>query len=223
MAIERANTHPVWDPPWAAGGVQERYHAQIELGQELVRYGADLLLRAIQSAPDTVSHHVVLSVLFRQELAAFEGAMLALEAAAIGAANVHARGQMEARWGLTLALADPDKWGRHIYVASLRQQRFHLASLQAPRSTQSTKRPVSSSRKAEVTPLAVAKTGPVLWMALTRFSPAPSTSPFRPASTRSMRRFWATIRRGITTGPPKARPPVIHSAARHSSRGEGRV
>lgn len=36
---------------------------------------------------------------------------------------------MEARWALKYALRDPAKWGRHIYVASLRQQRHWTSRL----------------------------------------------------------------------------------------------
>jgi uncharacterized protein DUF5677 len=129
MSVERPNTHPIWDPDWAAGGVQERYQPQIALGKELVHYGADLLMRALQSAPDDVPNHVILAVLFRQALAAFDATMVGLESAAMASANIHARGQMEARWGLKLALADSRRWGRHLYVASLRQQRIWAARL----------------------------------------------------------------------------------------------
>jgi hypothetical protein len=128
MRIEAANTHPIWDPSWASQKLRSSNQQQIDLGQEIVRYGADLLLRSLASVPDAdIANHVVLSVLFRDAIAAFDATMLSLEHGAIGAANVHARAQMEARWGLMLALGDTDKWGRHVFVASRREQRFQAA------------------------------------------------------------------------------------------------
>lgn len=129
MPIEIPNTHPVWDPDWAVYKLQDTHAEQIALGKELVRYGADLLLRALQSAPDDLPNHVLLSVLFRQAIAALDGTMLALEVAAVAAAHLHTRAQMEARWGLMLALEEPSKWGRHLYVASRREQRVWTARL----------------------------------------------------------------------------------------------
>jgi hypothetical protein len=129
VPIVTPNTHPIWDPDWAAGKLEKTHAEQIALGSELVRYGADLLLRALKSAPDDIPNHVLLAVLFRQAIAAFDGAIIGLKAAALGAAHMHARAQMEARWGLMLALQDPAKWGRHIYVASRREQRASAARL----------------------------------------------------------------------------------------------
>lgn len=121
--VSRPNTHAIWDPGWARSVTEHSYKAQTALGRELVRYGADLLMRALRSAPDAVPDHVLLSVLFRHALSAFDATLVALEAAAPSAASVHVRAQLEARWGLKLALSEPTKWGRHVYVWSLRQQR----------------------------------------------------------------------------------------------------
>ena len=129
MPIERPNTHPLWDPEWAAYKLKDTYVDQIALGKELIRYGSDLLLRALQSTPADIPNHVVLSVLFRQAIAALDGSMLALEVAAVAGAHMHARAQMEARWGLMLALKEPTKWGRHLYVTSRREQRALAARL----------------------------------------------------------------------------------------------
>jgi hypothetical protein len=127
LSTEKQNTHPLWDPAWATHKLEITHKRQIELGDELVRYGADLLLRALQSAPDDLPDHAVLCVLFRDAVAALDGCMHALKGAAVAAAHMHARGQLEAQWGLMLALQDPAKWGRHLYVASRREQRFRAA------------------------------------------------------------------------------------------------
>ncbi len=126
---KRVNKHPVWDPDWAGGGVKEKNQEQIALGKELMQFGADLLLRSLSSAPDDAANHSVLAVLFRQGLVALDAVMIALEEAAVPASQVHLRVQMETRWGLIYALRDPGKWGRHIYVSSLREQRLWAARL----------------------------------------------------------------------------------------------
>lgn len=129
MTLITPNTHAIWDPAWATASVGHSYGKQIELGRELTRYGADLLLRTLQSAPDDLPNHVILTVLFRDAIAALDGVILALEAGAVGGAHIHTRGQMEARWGLMFALKDPAKWGRHLYVSSRREQRVWAARL----------------------------------------------------------------------------------------------
>lgn len=126
MAIATANTHPIWDPTWAKAIVQERYADALALGAEITRYGADLLQRALASAPDDRGHHVLLIVLFRQLLVAFDACVFSLENASEHGLNVQARLVMESRWSLLLGLRDPAKWGRHLYVASRRHQRLLL-------------------------------------------------------------------------------------------------
>lgn len=111
----------MWDPSWARSAVHDHYASQLQLYRELVRYSADLALGALTSAPDGIPHHMVISVLFRQAIAATDAVSELLEAGAVDQAHLQLRGLMEARWGLIYALRDPDKWGRHIYVASLRE------------------------------------------------------------------------------------------------------
>ena len=117
------NTHALYDPNWARAIVDQYYRAQFGLYFDLVRYAADLTLRALASAPDGIPHHMVLSILFRQAIAAADAVGVLLQEGAIDQAHLQLRALVEARWGLHFALRDPEKWGRHIYVSSLREQR----------------------------------------------------------------------------------------------------
>ncbi len=129
MTIHPPNTHALWDSDWAEHLVDANYTTQIELGRELVRFGADLLLRALETGPDDIPNHMILSVLGRHAVSSLDAGLICLEAGTADAAESHARALMEVRWGLRYALQDPGKWGRHIYVASLRQQRHWTARL----------------------------------------------------------------------------------------------
>jgi hypothetical protein len=66
---------------------------------------------------------MVLSVLHRNAVTAIDGAVTLMAAGALGAAHLQVRSLLETRWGLSLALQDPGKWGRHLYVASRRTDR----------------------------------------------------------------------------------------------------
>jgi uncharacterized protein YbaR (Trm112 family) len=122
--IAAPNTHALYDPAWARAVVDQHYRRQFELYFDIVRYAADLALRALASAPGSIPHHMVLSVLFRQAIAASDAVGVLLKEGAVDQGHLQMRALVEARWGLHLALRDPEKWGRHIYVASLREQRF---------------------------------------------------------------------------------------------------
>jgi hypothetical protein len=50
LHVETPNTHALFDPEWARDVVARHYRAQIELHREIVRYAADLALRALASA-----------------------------------------------------------------------------------------------------------------------------------------------------------------------------
>jgi hypothetical protein len=123
VSIEIPNTHPIYDPEWAKARVQEKYADAITLGREITLFGADLLRRALASAPDDRGHRILLTVLVRQLLAAFDAAVLSLQGASEHALVVQSRLVIESRWALILGLRDPAKWGRHVYVASRRHQK----------------------------------------------------------------------------------------------------
>lgn len=125
MALEVPNTHAVFDPTWGEAQIAQHYTEQIGLGRELAEYAANLLLRALESAPDDIPNHMVLSVLFRNTVAAIDGAVTLMAVGALSAARLHVRALLESRWGLTLALQDPHKWGLHVYVASRRTDALH--------------------------------------------------------------------------------------------------
>jgi hypothetical protein len=123
LKLHRPNTHALWDPRWAEGVVADHYAAQFTLFDELLRYAADLALRSLSSAPDGIPHHMILSVLFRQCIATADSVGALLRVGAVDQANLQLRALIEARWALIYGLRDPDKWGRHIYVASIRENR----------------------------------------------------------------------------------------------------
>jgi HPt (histidine-containing phosphotransfer) domain-containing protein len=120
MALEVPNTHPLLDRAWGEAQVADHYSSQIELGRELAEYAANLLLRGLESAPDDIPNHMVLSVLFRNAVVAIDGAVSLMTLGALGAAQLQVRALLETRWGLTLALRDPKKWGLHLYISSRR-------------------------------------------------------------------------------------------------------
>ena len=124
LHLEPPNTHALLDPDWARGVVRLYYGAQLDLFRDIVRYAADLALRALTSAPDDVPNHMVIGVLFRQAMAAADAVGELLTAGAVDQAHLQMRALVEARWGLVYALRDPEKWGRHIYVSSLRENRY---------------------------------------------------------------------------------------------------
>lgn len=116
------NTHPILDPAWAQAQIEQHFRAQRELLDEVLRYSTALLMRALKSGPDDLPHHLVLTTLYRQVIVSADGASLLIGAGAIDAAHVQLRSMLEARWGLTLALRDPRKWGTHLFVAGLREE-----------------------------------------------------------------------------------------------------
>lgn len=129
------NTHPIFDPTWADARLGEHFSAQLQLADELILYGADLLQRAMDSAPKSIAANSILTVLFRQCLTCADAGFLSLRNGVADAAMVHARRLFEARWGLMLAVQDPDKWGTNIHVLSIRETR-HLALRQIPGSAE---------------------------------------------------------------------------------------
>lgn len=131
MSLESSNSHPIFDPAWAIARVKEHFEPQLALADDLVLFGSDLLMRAMESAPKSQAHEVIITVLFRQSLTAADSGFLALACGAIDAASVHGRRLLEARWSLKLALKDPERWGLHLHVASIRETR-HLASRLVP-------------------------------------------------------------------------------------------
>lgn len=129
MVRDLPNTHPLFDPEWADRQIVKHYADQIALASEITRYGSDLLLRASASAPEADANHLLINVLFRQALTAADAGFLALRNGVADAASVHARRLLEARWGLMLAFREPDKWGLHLHVAALRENRHLLRRL----------------------------------------------------------------------------------------------
>jgi hypothetical protein len=121
------NTHPIFDPAWGAATLDRLFRRQLIVLADLVKHGVDLLMRSLETGPDDIPHHVILSVLYRQALVSADAAHQLLSNGAIDAAQLQLRVQMEARWGLILALRDPLKWGTHLYVASLHEQRSWLS------------------------------------------------------------------------------------------------
>ncbi|MGH7718057.1 MAG: DUF5677 domain-containing protein [Steroidobacteraceae bacterium] len=124
LSLGAPNTHALRDPGWARDVIRHYYAQQLDLHTDVVAYAADLALRALASAPDGIPHHMVISVLFRQAIAAADAAGELLRWGAVDQAHLQMRALIEARWGLIYALRDPDKWGRYIYVSSLRQNRY---------------------------------------------------------------------------------------------------
>lgn len=123
MVIHVANTHPIRDPFWGQAQIDQHFCQQVKLLEELVDYGVQLLMRALESCEDEPAQHMILTVLFRQALVASDAAHILITAGAIDAVHLQLRALMEARWGLILALREPGKWGRHLHVASLHEQR----------------------------------------------------------------------------------------------------
>lgn len=126
IKVQVPNTHALWDPSWARSVIREYYQEQFQLYRESIRFSADLALRALRSAPDAIPQHMILSVLFRQVIAASDAVGELLEAGAVDQAHLQLRALMEARWGLILGLTNPEKWGRRIYVASQRENRSRI-------------------------------------------------------------------------------------------------
>lgn len=121
MTLETPNTHAVRDPVWGQAVVEKLFREQLGALSDLVQYGADLLMRAMIAAGTSRSQGLVLTVLFRQALVSADAAEVLLRQGAVDAAHLQLRALMEARWGLILAIRDPEKWGKQIYVTSLHE------------------------------------------------------------------------------------------------------
>lgn len=114
--------HLVLDPTYGRDAAEYYLRTPLEVGRELVAYGADLLLRCFQTMDRNLANAMVLGVLFRQSIAALDSFMLCLENGAVDAAAVHSRGALEASFYIELVLKrGKEEWAKRIWVYSLRQ------------------------------------------------------------------------------------------------------
>ncbi len=118
---EPTNTHPILDPVFSAHQVRKHFASWIDLEKEMARYAADLLLRSLKDAPKNRASLVVLGVLYRQNIVAFDGALSCLESGAVHAAIPLNRALLEASFGLDWMLRDVERLSAQFYVSSVRE------------------------------------------------------------------------------------------------------
>ncbi|HEU6453191.1 MAG TPA: DUF5677 domain-containing protein [Gemmatimonadaceae bacterium] len=122
--IAVANTHVLLDPPFARSEALKHFAPWLDVGREIVQFGADLLLRAFKTSERKVVDLVILGTLFRQLLIEADACLLCLENGAVQAAMLHARAEFEASLALEWTLTNgKDRWATQYYVSSLRQNR----------------------------------------------------------------------------------------------------
>lgn len=118
------NTDWVLDPPYARDEAWRVFRPQLEVAREITNFGSNLLKRPFARSQQEVSDLVVISVLFRQSLAALDGTVLCLENGAVHASKLHARALLEASLFIEWVLKKgKDRWGKQLYVWSIRQER----------------------------------------------------------------------------------------------------
>jgi hypothetical protein len=123
--ISVPNVHVLYDPPFARAQVAEHFEPWLAVGREVLTYGADLLLRALGSAGESVPDLVIIGGLFRQALMASDGCLLSLEGGGVQQAFLHARGLTEASLSVQWVLhQDRNRWARQYYVSTIRQNRM---------------------------------------------------------------------------------------------------
>ena len=125
MSLIISNSDPVLDPVYARAEVERHFAQQLTIGRAMADYGAQLLKRAFVSCGrDKIEDLIVIAVLFRQALVAFDGCMLCIAGGAVEACNVHARTLLEVHLYIEWILREgKERWGRQFYVAGLRQER----------------------------------------------------------------------------------------------------
>lgn len=125
MPIAIANMHALRDPVFAESEVAKHFAAWLNAGEEILAYGADLLLRSIRTHHDSVEDLVVIGSVFRQVLVAGDGCLVCLRAGAVQQAMLHSRAEFEASMALEWILSKgKELWARQFYVSTLRQTRM---------------------------------------------------------------------------------------------------
>lgn len=125
MPIEIPNTHVIRDPVFAEAEIQKQFQPWIDVGESLLRYAADLLLRSMRSNHESIEDLIVIGTVFRQLIVAADGCLVCLKAGAVQAAMLHSRAEFEASLALQWMLEqDKEHWARQFYVSSLRQMKL---------------------------------------------------------------------------------------------------
>ena len=121
MQLEIPNTNPLLDPTYAVGMAQRHFSNQLAAARDIVRYGVALFPRLMSVAPETVADLVLVTVVYKQALAALDAGVLCLENGAVYAGFSHGRSILEASLYVDWIRKDKDRRGRQFYVANLRQ------------------------------------------------------------------------------------------------------
>jgi len=123
--IELPNEHPIHDPRFWSRVVEKYAGEYLGTAEEVLEYGADLLLRIHSKGFDHISDVVVASALFRQALVAFDGALLTMREGAVPACFGHVRTQLETDLYIDWILRhDKQTQGDKYFVGSLREQLY---------------------------------------------------------------------------------------------------
>lgn len=124
MPLDVPNTHTIRDPTFAETQMAMQFGRWLDVGEAILRYAADLLLRALRTSHDSLEDLVVIGTVFRQVIVAADGCLVCARAGAIQAAMLHTRAEFEASMALQWILErGKQHWARQFYVCSLRQMR----------------------------------------------------------------------------------------------------
>ncbi len=119
-----ANTHALLDPAFAEAEVAANFAGWLRVGEAVLAYGADLLLRSIRTHHESLEDLVVIGSAFRQVLVAADGCLICLRAGAVQQAMLHSRDEFEASMAIQWILSrGKQRWARQFYVSTLRQSR----------------------------------------------------------------------------------------------------
>jgi hypothetical protein len=124
VSIDVPNTHAMRDPAFAESEIRKHFGEWIAVGESVLTYGSNLLLRSMRTSQDSIEDLVLLGSAFRQVLVAADGCLVCLRAGAVQSAMLHSRAEFEASMAVEWMLTKGKKhWARQYYVSSLRQMR----------------------------------------------------------------------------------------------------
>ncbi len=116
---------PLIDRTTSIGHVQSHFSGHIEVLQDMVNYGSNLIPRCLTSSTRKLEDTIILGVLLRQTIAMFDEIEVLLSSAAIYPCYLQLRAIFEASLYLEWILKeDTEKRAQYYYVANIRQERM---------------------------------------------------------------------------------------------------
>lgn len=124
--------HTIFDPDYFCAANELIYKDQISVLSDMRIWSIELFKRVYKQIEKNAHELMIVTVLFKQTLVAFDSAILCLEHCAINAAMQHARSLFESRLYLSWVLHsqnDKQYLGRQIYVSTKRHELRSLKRL----------------------------------------------------------------------------------------------